>query len=253
MIPYFKNKDDTYKYSRFSEDIIDCVCPVCGEYKKYQVKGVSRFGKLPCSCSSNKISFPERMMLNILKQINIEFIYQHKFDWMRFKDIHGVDRYGISDFVIPKLNLIIEMDGGFHINDVPQFNQFAYENRFIDNCKDTLAFENGFKTIRILSDKSNFNYIKNNIIDSELFTLLPLKNIDWKIVKQSTLSNITKEICKVKSQYPDMTVPEISELTKYNVEMIRTALKNGSELGWCIYDISHEKSIAAKKMRSLSS
>ena len=247
MIPYFKNKNDIYKYSRCSENIIDFICPVCGDYKKYQIKEVTRFRTLPCSCSSNKMSFPEKMMFSILKQIDIDFIYQHKFDWMKFKDIHNIDRYGISDFVIPKLNLIIEMDGGFHIKDVPQFNQFAVENQFIDNCKDTIALENGFKTIRILSDKSNFSYIKNNIIDSELFVLLPLKNIDWKIVKQNTLSNITKEICEIKKKHPNMTVPEISKLTKYNVNMIRTALKNGSELGWCVYNISHEKRIAAKK------
>ena len=71
------------------------------------------------------------------------------------------------------------MDGSFHKIDNNMSGQTKEESKAIDNEKDKLAFEHGYKMIRIDCDDSNYEYIKTNVIRSDLNSILDLTSIDW--------------------------------------------------------------------------
>ena len=248
LVKYFKNGiNDAKKYAGKSEKKEIMVCPFCKKEKLYRVNLLTRFGYLPCECSNKSISYPERIMMNILKQLKVDFNFHVRFKWMIFQDKNGKETFGESDFVIEDRKIIIEMDGGFHFKDVPSLGQFADDVKYRDVKKDMLAKENGYKTIRIVSDLSDFEYIKQNVLQSELSKVFDINLLNWKKIKEDSLDNITKIICDFKYMNPDMSVPIISKHLGYSEDLIRKSLKEGTKLGWCNYDISIEKSNAAKK------
>lgn len=72
---YFKNEEDFYKYKICSDARIDVKCPSCGHEHVMIVKNLTRRHYSCPVCKSNK-SFPERIMLAILDQLKIKYIYQ---------------------------------------------------------------------------------------------------------------------------------------------------------------------------------
>lgn len=94
-----------------------------------------------CNMCKNKT---ELKLLNWLKQTFSEFTIntQVKFDWC--KNINHLP----FDFLINELNLIIELDGKQHFEQVSNWTPIQ-EIKYRDNLKNKLALENNFKVIRI--------------------------------------------------------------------------------------------------------
>ena len=111
LTQYFVNKDDAYKYTPHSSKKVPMICPVCGELKYLEIYVLSRQGFACPRCSDN-ISYPNKFMFNILKQLNINFEREvgssyNGFAWT------GTYKY---DFYLQKngRQYFIEMDGQFH-------------------------------------------------------------------------------------------------------------------------------------------
>lgn len=105
----------------------------------------------------------------------------------------------------------------------------------LDNHKDFLVNKYDFKTIRIDCNYTNdrFNYIKRNIIKSDLNKYIDLTNIDWDNINEKASSNKTKEIC---DKYNNgMSIKDISNELCISVVTTRSHLKRGTELKWCNY------------------
>ena len=117
---------------------------------------------------------------------------------MKFEKLDGSNTFGISDFVIEQDKLIIEMDGAFHFRDCVNNKCSLDERIHSDNMKDNLSLINGYTTIRIKSDISDFDYIKNNII-SRLNDIYNLNNINWDIIKEYAQSNLVQNVCMYKN------------------------------------------------------
>ena len=54
LIKYFKNKDDTIRYTSGSEKIVDVICPECGYEDKIRIGNLSRFGFACNGCYERK-------------------------------------------------------------------------------------------------------------------------------------------------------------------------------------------------------
>ena len=174
LIKYFKNKNDISKYSKGNMNEVELICPECGFVKMQKVANLSQYG-FHCNLCSQSFSYPERFMGNLLNMLNIKFIPEYSPKWISPK------RY---DFYLPNKQIIIEMDGAWHYIDNNMNGQSKDDIQENDKYKDELAKSNNLKVIRIDSYNSEFNYIKNNILNSELNNVLNLKDVNW-----SELSN----------------------------------------------------------------
>jgi very-short-patch-repair endonuclease len=237
MIPYFQGGYDEAKlYTRASQKYIYPVCPDCGsaKNKRMLISTINTCKSIGCSCGDG-ISYPNKFMTELLKQTYIKFEIEYSPYWLDSK------RY---DFYIPYMNLIIEMDGGWHSNDNKMSGQTAQESKIIDNYKDKLAEEHGIQVIRIDCDYKyfdRFEYIKQNIINNiKLNQLFDLSKINWNKCHEFALNNLVKIACEYKRNNLEMSSFEIGKIMGgYNKDTITRWLKQGNGI-WCNYNPKEE-------------
>jgi len=237
------NADDGYKYTQYSSKRVDWKCQECGEIiKNKRISDICRQG-LSCPKCSDGISYPEKFMYNLLKQLDIGFEYQKKFDWCNY-ELNGKKKYCIYDFYIPSKKLIIEMDGHFHTINAKYTRFSEKEIKQIDKIKTELPRNYKISIIRILCDYTMFenrlNYIKNNIMNSELSTIFNFDNINWKNIDSESQMSFIKKICNL-WRNDDKTITELSIYFKIHPSTIRGYLKIGNLLNLCIYNPEEEK------------
>jgi len=213
---------------------LNFICPKCGTLRKnLYVNNVIRRG-LPCYVCSDRISYPEKLMFNILTQLEIDFEIEKIFAWSKnlkhsVKILNGNKRY---DFYIPKHKLLIETHGGQHYKE----NTFNYlggktleEERENDKIKKELAIKNGFKYIEIDCSRSEIDYIKNNIISSELNSYINLSEIDWV---EAHLMSCTSKIFIVYELFVKTNgdLDKISDEMKLSIYSVKEYLRKHGDL-----------------------
>ena len=242
------NPEDGFKYTQCSAIRLDWRCPICrNNIKNRSIYNVCEHG-LSCPRCSDGISYPEKFMYNLLKQLNVDFEYQKKFDWCKY-ELDGKQKYGIYDFYIPSKHLIIEMDGSLGHGHKNNFGLSAQESQKIDDYKNKLATIHGLKIIRINCNYDNdnrFNFIKNNIFNSKLKNILDLTKVKWDKIDKESQNSLLKEICDFRKQ-TDMFTGELSKIFKLNQTTIQKYLKQGNKYGWCSYNPDKEKEKSHKK------
>ena len=226
---YFYNKEDLYRYNISSNEIIKFVCPDCGRIKEMRVSSFYAH-EFSCPYCNDGISYPNRLMANLLESINIEFIPEFSDKWTEGK------RY---DFLLPKYNVLIEMDGSYHYENKRGNLKTNIET---DDIKNKKAIENGLKVIRIDCNYSNvnnrFKYIKDNIIESEILRLVckDPSGIDWDSIELNSSKSLLVKACDIKNANKNMTATDISKILKVSNTTVVTWLKTGNKLGLCNYD-----------------
>lgn len=245
------SESDAKKYSNGTKTKIKVVCPNCKREKKMTIANIKLYNSICCDCGDG-ISYPEKVMIYILDNIGIEYIHEYKPLWCKFKDYNtnGI-RTGRYDFYIPSKNLIIEMDGGFHYTNNNLSGQSNDELQYIDRQKDILAKNNNINIIRIdcyYTHKNRFEYIKNNIIQSELQEIIDLSKIDWFKCEEFALSNYVKKVCDYWHLHNDINnenieIKEMSKIFKRCPNSITKYLKQGANIGWCDYKPKTERKI----------
>ena len=247
------NKDDGHKYKENSNKKTWFVCPYCGEKILSNIQQVNKRG-LSCHRCGDGIPYPEKLMNNILRELNVDFNYQFSPEWAK--------PY-IYDFEF-KLNnkkYIIEIDGGIgHGN-----SDFGIKNRKeTDQIKDKLAIKNGYNMIRIDAnyklENKKLEYIKNNIRKSELSKLFDLNNIDY--VKCHKISQLSYAVLISKLWNNNIkTYNEIKRYLSVSNVTIRKYLKIACDIGLIpeTYEeikninikLGHEKTASHKKQKVL--
>lgn len=240
MVKYFQGGyDEAKKYSKGANKNLYFKCPDCGRIKTklMDVKTLYSRKSIKCVCKDG-ISYPEKLMYNMLEQLNVEFIYQlskNDFEWIKS---YLYDFY----FELNNKKYIIETDGAQHKNERNNGSKWMSlkKQKHIDDLKDKLAKNNNIKTIRIDCEISDIEFIKNNILNSELNNLFDLTKIDWLKCEEFALSNLCKKACKIKRDNPNMTTKDISYMMKISISTITKYLKIGTELNWCYYNAKDE-------------
>ena len=236
IIKYLYDKNDGYKYSKGSNKKVMCVCPFCGYKKEVNICNLINHS-FYCDICSDNISYPNKVFINILQQLNVNFIAEYSPEWI------GKKRY---DFYLKDYNAIIEADGKQHIEECKFMIPFEEQNK-IDKYKDLMAFENNIKMIRIDCSKSEINFIKDNILKSELSKLLDFSNIDWTEVEKFTTSNLLLKACQLKKENDLYTTSEIGKILSISQGTISRWLKIGNDLGLCKYNSKEEMSRNGKR------
>lgn len=236
LVKYFKNKEDTIKYTYGSKVRTTFMCPVCGQEEKRSIQTVTKNG-FHCTQCDKGISFPNRILRNLLSQLPVKnIVYEYSPEWV------GKMRYD-SYFEYNNKSYIIEMDGGFHyrtgIGGYYTEQELANTNKR-DNTKDNLAFEHGMTLIRIDCNRSNPDYIIKNIKSSELSNIIDITNVDWNKCIYFDESKL-KIICDCYNLSSTKTAREVSEVTGYDYGSIQKYLALGVKQGLCDYNAEYNK------------
>ena len=212
---------------------------------KIKISHVVQYG-LSCPRCSDGLSYPEKFMYNVLLQLNINFKKGKIFNWSK-NIIHKNKKLcgnKIYDFWIEFKSCIIETHGGQHYKKsqwIGEKSKNLQEQQENDKIKEKLAKDNNIKNyISIDCRKSDLEYIKNNILSSQLNKLFDLSNINWEEVHKKSCKSKVKEVCDLW----DGGINNINRIIKI-IHLSRSTiidfLKRGNEIGWCKYIPQEEK------------
>lgn len=224
FVKYLQNKDDAVKYRTSSHARINMVCDKCNNIRELEIKTTIENG-FYCPICSNKTSYPEKLMNEILKDLNISYDREVSFDWSQNK------RY---DFYIPSLNCIIETHGMQHYRQTFPRRELKDEVEN-DKIKEILAKENGIKNyFQIDCRESSTDYIKKSIMKSDLNKIINIEELDLSDYEKKMSAPRLELICNKWKE--GVTIKEISIIFKISKNTVRSDLKKGSLIGWCDYN-----------------
>ncbi len=249
MIQYFQGGYDEAKmYTPRSGQKIKPVCPDCGRIKdnKMTIDAIYKHKSIRCTCKDG-IKYPEKFIFNLLEQVGLEFktqLSKTTFDWCENK------RYDFY-FELNKEKYIIETHGKQHYEQAGYKWKTVKEEQKNDKFKKELAIENGIKEenyIVINCRESDMEWIKKDVLKSELNNLFDLSKIDWNKCEEFALSNRVKEACEIKRNNPEMTASQIGEIIGVGEGCIRSYFKKGNNIWeWCNYNAKEEQLKASSK------
>ena len=227
------SEEDAKRYSRGSHNKIKVKCPHCGNTKEIVVYHLIKNNSINCTCRDG-ISYPEKFMINVLDQLNIEYIFQLT------KTTLGWCENFRYDFYIPSINTIIETHGGQHYKDCSWSKVEDVQKN--DSIKYELALQNRISNYIVIDCRySDKEYIKNSVLNSRLSELFDLSEIDWVKCDKDTQKNLVKEVCEYWNNKAHWETTE--DLVKYfglSRPTIIDYLKKGTILSWCYYDGKEE-------------
>ena len=228
-----KDKEDAFRYTEHSHKKTYFECPICKKEKFTSFKNINLNG-FSCDNCSDKMSMGEKIVYVLLSELKINFIKEFtkgNAEWT------GNFRY---DFYINP-DIIIEVMGSQHKNGSfshlgGRTKQEEIEN---DKAKKKLALDNGIKYyIEIDAYESNFEYIKNNIINSELSNLYSLDDINWKDIETKSSKSIIKEIADYWNNHTDASTKDLVPIFHLSRTTISKYLTIANKIGLCSYNQS---------------
>lgn len=232
MLEYFINKEDAYIHTRTSNIKFLMKCPICGTLK-YQTPWRLLSQGLACDKCSDGISYPEKMISNILEQLGIKYKRQ-----LNKKDFDWCENYRY-DFYLPDYNMIIETHGMQHyiLRKNSKFGTLE-EIQKNDIEKEKTAKINNISYYVILDCRySTIDYIMNSISKSILNDMLDLSKIDFIKLNKYLNKSLMVEVCLAyKNQYPDVSTLTLESEFGVDRATITRYLKDGNKIGLCNYN-----------------
>lgn len=214
---------DGFLYKSGSRKKVGFICPNCGACSKHIISNVSKRG-LSCPNCSDGISYPNKFMYNLLKELNIDFVPEFRYENSSY-------RY---DFYIPEHNIIVEMHGRQHYVEWEKFGQTLEEIQQNDINKYNFAKkQNVFHYIVIDCYYSDCKYVSKSILNSKLNEIFNLKDINFDKIHSNAISSRIK----MTAQYYNngFTVDHIASEMIVSTTTVRNWLKTATELNLCNY------------------
>ena len=235
----FTNQEDGYKYMAGSKCKTNFTCPLCGAVQDKYIRLVAERG-FSCKNCSDHLSYPNRFGRAFFDQLSVDY-YDTEWqpDWAKpyYYDIH---------FELNGKHFIVEWDGQFHFEEEDRFGVSLKERQERDRIKNELAYKNNVHVVRVNCAESKCDYIKTNIMESDLCRLFDLSNIDWKLCDERAHKNLIKEACNLYMN-DSKDYDYIARVLHIGSSTARQYIKKGISLGWCEYD--NEKLEIDKKKR----
>lgn len=238
MIPFFQGGEkEASQYTSKSNQKIYPICPDCGKIsnKMKSIASIHKYKSINCTCNDG-ISYPEKFIIGILEQLNVNYIYQctkNVLNWCKKY------RY---DFYLPNYNCIIEVHGKQHYEKCNFPGRSLDYEQQNDKIKERLAKNNGIENYIVIdARRSNLEFIKQNVLASKLSNLINLNNIKWEVVQKYALKNYLIEICKFWETYKHQIVhTDLQHIFKLTNFTIKKYLKKGHQIGICVFDEGKE-------------
>ena len=244
-IKYFENPEDAKKVTLGSCNKVKLKCPICGYKKEMKPEVLKRVG-FRCNRCNDGISYPNKIMSNLLKYLNLIFEAEYSPNWACGR------RYDFRLYVNHK-EYILEMQGGQHyFGGFERMGGRNFDEEIEnDKYKEKLAKKNGFDVLTyIIIDcrKSEINYIKNSILTSRLNEILNLEKVDWVEIDKKSQSSIINLMCE-HWQKNKSSSEELSKVFGIGRSTVSRYLKKGAELKLCDYNSKEiKRDIMTKKL-----
>lgn len=222
--------DDGYKYMQSGSQRVDWKCLCCGGiYRNSKINNMNKYDSFPCKMCGDNISYGEKFMFSLLQELTSMFLHNQIQKWSKGR---------LYDFYAPSLNMIIETHGEQHYIQTNRANaRTLKEEQENDKYKYEMAIQNGIKPenyIVIDCRYSDFEFIKNNILNSRLAELFDLSSVDWNNILVKIEKPIIKTIYELWNK--GYSISQLIKETRLNVDLIRNNLKNATILGLCDYN-----------------
>lgn len=173
VLDFLTNPQEGYEHTKGEHIWLNTTCPLCGFQKKMYIINLA-LGKYTCSNCSDGISYPEKFLINVFNQLNIEYIHQFSRKYAAWCDKYKYD------FWLKNKNAIVEVNGLQHYEDNSRSKKENVQKN--DRIKYNLAMKNNINNYIVIdARKSTKDYIKNSIENSKLASMFDLSKIDWKI------------------------------------------------------------------------
>lgn len=248
LLDTYKSLDMWSKKNTFDPFVLPCkgrqkillVCEHCGRTNEISGNTFCAKKYLPCACGDN-VSYPNKFMTSVLDQLDISFNTERSFKY-------GV-KYKRYDHYIQNLNCIIENHGIQHYEQSGR-GRTLEEERENDRLKRELALNNGIKHyIELDCRKSDLEWIKNSVMNSELPNLIGFKedDIDWVECEKYALKNLVKEACDLWNSGKFQSSVDVSKVLNISASASNKYLNKGTMLGWCNYDKNEVEQARLKK------
>ena len=223
------NPNDGYNITKGTNIKQSFTCPLCGKVQDKYVINVVRRG-LQCSNCSDHITFPNRFGRAFLSQLPIDnFIPEYHPDWLKPYRYDNYFQYNNKEYVL-------EMDGGIgHGNKQWKTGDKDVDGKMIDELKDKMAIARNVHVIRIDYQESSCEYIKKNILESDLSCIFNLSEINWEKCNMDAQKNLVKECCDL-YMFSTKNLHTIADELKISHQTVWAYLKRGVQFGWCDYD-----------------
>lgn len=242
MVDYFEGGYDEAKlYTPNSSKKVRFICPKCGakQNKSLKIANLKNRG-LSCECCGQTKSLPERVMISVLNELNMDFIYQLSkthFDWC------GNKKY---DFFLPSLNLIIETHGGQHFKDTTYGKLEDIKRN--DDYKQELAIKNNIEHYIVIDCRhSDINFIIENILDSPLSTILDLERICWENVLKTVDDDLILKIWEAWNEKPYEPFSIIAKSLNTTPSIVSRSIKVGAKFGRVEYNREVHKNMEKER------
>lgn len=237
LISIFVDKSIPYNYSFGSDLRTDFICPQCGSIIRNKIVGSVIKNGLSCPICKDGFSFPEKIVFNVLKQLNCKFEYHKTFEWSLGKEY--------DFYLYDKFKIIIEVNGLQHYKNCgwKKSNNNLTKQQINDEIKMNLAKINNIDFyIYVDARISDIEFIKESILNSKLSLLFDLKNIDWNDCLKNSLKSKVMEVCELWNngitEYKDLC-----SLTKLSLAAVQDYLKKLSHCGLCDYKNKTKKPV----------
>ena len=242
LVKYFKNKEEACNYTRNSRKKIMAKCPHCGFEKNIAIDTLRRQG-LSCNRCGDGFSYPSKFITNLLEELNVNYVQEYSSNWSKNRRYDYYFKYNNIEYLL-EVHGMQHYDGGFDRKN----GRTLEEEIDNDNLKKQLALQNGFtnETYIVIDCRySNFEYIKNNILNSVFSNLFDLNKISWTNIMKNSEKNIVKEVCELWNTGKYDNTLELSNDTKFCRSTIIRMLNKGTKIGWTDYDgtLEHKKQL----------
>ena len=237
MKNWLYNQTDGFAYSPWDRTKIFWKCPNCGNKVLYSPRDIQKLKYVPCKKCSDKISYPNKYMYNLLEQVGVQFETEYSPSWIKPK------KY---DFYIPNLKLIIEMDGALGHGHKNKMNgDDGSESIKVDMYKDEMASKMGLTIIRIDCFISDSDFIKDNILKSRMSEFFSLNNVDFLLCHKNAISSYKIKVCEKWNECHDM------ETLLKNFKFARATmikwLTQCAKYNMCDYDAKLQQHLSGKR------
>ena len=207
FLKYFKNIEDAYTNSIGSDNKVIFICPHCKQEKLVRLADLKKRG-FKCDKCSDGISYPEKFVMELFNQLNLNYKKEYQPEWSNGK------KY---DFHIPSFNCVIETNGLQHYSEgferIGENARTYKEEIKNDIYKKNLALSNGIDNYIVIDcSLSEKQFIRNNIINSELNKIFDLNLIDWNECNYFATSNLAKQVYDYKQNNKDASCRNIGKV-----------------------------------------
>ena len=222
---YYLTEEQMQNFMPHSNRKIIVSCPSCKTTKQISPCQMLHRG-FSCKCKNNQ-SYPNKFLYNLLEQLHIDYIPEKTFVWSNKK---------IYDIYIPSLQCIIENHGEQHYKDNSISRQGLKQEQKNDKYKYHMAINNNIKHyITIDCRKSEYKWMQKSIINSKLLDVLEVNidEINWKKCHEFALSMENHKIIELLNN--GVSIKDVMNSFKISRSTINNYLKNGSDIGLCLY------------------